>query len=160
MQFLVFTLFNFHWKNGSIINSFHTIAPNSLKPSWCTPAHWELSKDTKSVTYNVLIWEILVWQTKQNKTNYLVSKIDVTSLHTQSFFSFCFPLNLSSIRGMCQIWLVVKHLLRLFWLWQVWFAFNLTFDIYIRCTTLLIWSTFHHPQCEITTSTKKRVEEM
>jgi hypothetical protein len=33
------TLFNFHQKNGSIIYNFHTIAPNSVKPSWCTLTH-------------------------------------------------------------------------------------------------------------------------
>jgi hypothetical protein len=26
-------LFNYPWENGSIINSFHTIVPNNLKPS-------------------------------------------------------------------------------------------------------------------------------
>jgi hypothetical protein len=30
MHFWVLILFNFQWKNGSIINSFHTVAPNSL----------------------------------------------------------------------------------------------------------------------------------
>jgi hypothetical protein len=35
-------------KNSSIINSFHTVAPNSLKPSWCTPTCQELSEDTKN----------------------------------------------------------------------------------------------------------------
>jgi hypothetical protein len=29
---LVWILFSFHWENGSIINSFYTIAPNSLNP--------------------------------------------------------------------------------------------------------------------------------
>jgi len=39
--------FNFYWKNVSIINSFHTIVPNSLKLSWCTPTHCTLSKNIK-----------------------------------------------------------------------------------------------------------------
>jgi hypothetical protein len=58
MQFSVSILFSFHWENGSIINSFHTIAPNSLKPSWCTPTHQELSEDTKSVEWSAMVWEI------------------------------------------------------------------------------------------------------
>ncbi len=37
IKFSFFILFSFHWKNGSIINSFHIVAPNSLKPNWCTP---------------------------------------------------------------------------------------------------------------------------
>jgi hypothetical protein len=28
---------NFHFSNGSIINSFHNVASNILKPSGCTP---------------------------------------------------------------------------------------------------------------------------
>jgi len=45
--FLVWILFNFHWEYASIINSFHIIAPNILKPSWCeTPTNWELSQKT------------------------------------------------------------------------------------------------------------------
>jgi hypothetical protein len=48
-QFSVSILFSFHWENGSIINSFHTEAPQSLKPSQCTPTYQELSKDIKSV---------------------------------------------------------------------------------------------------------------
>ncbi len=30
-------LLSFCWENGSIINSFHTVAPNCLERSWCTP---------------------------------------------------------------------------------------------------------------------------
>jgi hypothetical protein len=63
-------------ENGSIINSFHTAAPNSLKPSQCTPTHWELSKDTKSMAWSTVVWE---WGdlnvTKQNKTTLLHSCI-------------------------------------------------------------------------------------
>jgi hypothetical protein len=58
IHFSVSTLFNFHWENGSIINSFHTRVPNSLKPSQCTPTHWELSKDTKSAAWTIVVWEI------------------------------------------------------------------------------------------------------
>ncbi len=58
IQFSVSTLFNFLWKNGSIINSFHTVVPNSLKPSWCTPTHWELFKDTKTPAWIIVVWEI------------------------------------------------------------------------------------------------------
>jgi len=42
MKFSVSIFYSFIEKNGSIINSLHTIAPNSLKPRWCTPIHREL----------------------------------------------------------------------------------------------------------------------
>ncbi len=78
MQFSVSILFNFHWENGSIINSFYTVTPNSLKPSQCTPTHRELYKDIKSFTWSTpLVWAISAWQnkTKQNKgcVNYIVA---------------------------------------------------------------------------------------
>jgi hypothetical protein len=37
IQFSLPTLFSFHWENDSIINSFHTVAPNN--PSQCTFIH-------------------------------------------------------------------------------------------------------------------------
>jgi len=39
IQFLVLILilFSFHWENGSIINSFHTVAPTSLKTELVHP---------------------------------------------------------------------------------------------------------------------------
>jgi hypothetical protein len=37
MQFSVWILLNFHWKNDSIINSFHTVGPDSLKHQWVQP---------------------------------------------------------------------------------------------------------------------------
>jgi hypothetical protein len=49
IQFSVLILYSFHWENGSTINSFHTVAPNSLEPSKCTPPHQEISKNIKSV---------------------------------------------------------------------------------------------------------------
>jgi hypothetical protein len=64
IQFLVPILLNFHWENGSIINSFHIVVPNNLKQSQYTPTHWELSKDTKSVAWSTMVWEILAWQNK------------------------------------------------------------------------------------------------
>ncbi len=74
--------FVFHRENGSIINSFHTAAPNSLKPSECTPTNWELSKDTKSMAWSTVIWE---WGdlnvTKQNKTTLLRRCIGKQNLH-------------------------------------------------------------------------------
>ncbi len=54
IQFSISIFFNFYSKNDSIINSFHTIAPNSLKPSQCTHTHRELSKDTKSETWSTM----------------------------------------------------------------------------------------------------------
>ncbi len=65
IEFSILILFSFHWENGSIINNFHTIVPKSLKLSWCTPTHWELSKDTKSMA---LLGDLKV--TKQNKVCY------------------------------------------------------------------------------------------
>ncbi len=69
MQFSVSILFSFHWENGSIINHFHTVAANSLKPSLCTCTHWEFSEDTKSAAWSLRVWEISARQnkTKQNK---------------------------------------------------------------------------------------------
>jgi hypothetical protein len=69
IQFSFFILFYLHWKIGSIINSFQTVAPNNLKPSQCTLAHEELSH-TKNATWSRVVWEISLWQ---NKTNYLAS---------------------------------------------------------------------------------------
>jgi hypothetical protein len=48
-QFSVSILFSFHRENGSIINSFHTVASQSLKPCQCTPTNQELSEDIRSV---------------------------------------------------------------------------------------------------------------
>ncbi len=78
MQFSVLILFSFHWENSSTINSFHTVAPNSLKPSQCTPTtHWELSEDTKSTAWSLVVREISVWQNKTRcHTNTLVLLID------------------------------------------------------------------------------------
>ncbi len=72
--FSVSILFNFHWENGSIINSFHTIGPKNLKPSQCTLTYQELSKDNKNTTWGSMVWEIWTWQ---NKTNYLASCINI-----------------------------------------------------------------------------------
>jgi hypothetical protein len=56
----------------SIINSFYDIATNSLKPSRCTPTWQELSEDTKSAAWSVMVWEISArrkkQKQKQNKT--------------------------------------------------------------------------------------------
>ncbi len=38
-QYIFSVLILFHWANGSMINSFHTVTSKSLKPSWCTPTH-------------------------------------------------------------------------------------------------------------------------
>jgi hypothetical protein len=39
MQFSVLILVGFHWKNGSIINKFHTVTPNSLRTFWKYQEH-------------------------------------------------------------------------------------------------------------------------
>jgi hypothetical protein len=73
IQFSVSILFNFRWENDSIINRFHTIAPNNLKPSRCTLTQRELFKDTKSEC-NVKPHDLRDLRiTKWNKTNYLAS---------------------------------------------------------------------------------------
>ncbi len=64
IQFVILILFNFHWKNCSIINGFHTIVPNNLKPSRCTPTHQEFSKDINNIIWNTMVWKISTWQNK------------------------------------------------------------------------------------------------
>ncbi len=78
IQFSILILFSFHWENGSIINSFHTVAPNSLKPSWCMTTYLELSEDTKSTAWKQ--WVGRSQRDKQSKTNYLASWIDASML--------------------------------------------------------------------------------
>jgi len=56
------------WFNN---NSFHTIAPNSLKLSRCTPTHQEIFEDIKSMAWSTMVWEISAWQTKQDKIDKL-----------------------------------------------------------------------------------------
>jgi len=69
IHFSILILFNFHWKNGSIINNIHIVGPNLLKPSCCIPTHQELSKDTNNVAWNAMVQESSTWQNmKQNKT--------------------------------------------------------------------------------------------
>jgi len=68
IQFAVSILSNFQWENYPIINSFHIIAPNNLKSSWCIPSHQELSKDIKSITWNTMVWELSTWQNKLTLT--------------------------------------------------------------------------------------------
>jgi hypothetical protein len=82
IQFAVSILFRFHWENDSIINSIHTVAPKSLQPSQCTHTHLELSEDTKSLAWSAVIWEISVWQTKQNKLPCFMDRlfIDITNI--------------------------------------------------------------------------------
>jgi hypothetical protein len=69
--FLVSILYSFHLENDSIINSFHTIAPSSPKPSQCTPTtHWEHYKEHGMKHQSTMVWEI--WM-ETNKTNHLAS---------------------------------------------------------------------------------------
>jgi len=77
-QFSILILFSFHWENGSIVNSFYTVAPNSLKPSWYTTTHLELSEDTKSTEWKE--WVGRSQHDKQSKTNYFASLIDASIL--------------------------------------------------------------------------------
>jgi hypothetical protein len=55
IQFSVLILFSFHSENGSIINSFHTVAPNN--PSQCTFTHPELSKDIMITALSTMVWK-------------------------------------------------------------------------------------------------------
>ncbi len=49
-------------------NFFYKASPNAMKPSWCTPPPWELSKETKNVIWSIPIWWIsFIQKTKQNK---------------------------------------------------------------------------------------------
>jgi len=73
IYFSISILFNFPWKNGSIINSFHTIDPNNLKPS---------RRTFKLLINNFLkiprAWHKVPWFKRSyhdnlNKTNYLAS---------------------------------------------------------------------------------------
>jgi hypothetical protein len=75
--FFILILYTFHWENGSIINSFHNIAPKQSQTKSMHPSYWDLSKDTKSTTWSTVAREIsawcdVTWQNK-NKTNYLAS---------------------------------------------------------------------------------------
>ncbi len=102
--------FSFHWENGSMINSFHIVAPNSLEPSRCTlTTHWELSEGTKSVAWSALLWEIFVWQTKQNKTNYLISLIDVRPNKIEFFIIFFLNFHFFILRVKIVWFLVEKE---------------------------------------------------
>jgi hypothetical protein len=78
IQFSILILFSFHWESGSISNSFHTLVPDSLKPSWCTATHLELSQDTKSTAWKQ--WVGRSQCDKRSKTNYLASLIDASIL--------------------------------------------------------------------------------
>jgi hypothetical protein len=69
-QFSVSVLFKFYWANGSIINSFHTVAPNNLKPSWCTLLIKSFLKIPR--TRHKAPWFGRSQHDKQNKTNYFV----------------------------------------------------------------------------------------
>ncbi len=60
----VFSLFNFHQENDSIINSFHTGAPNNLKPSRCT---LHTSRASFLKTRTAYLGGRSQWE-KQNKT--------------------------------------------------------------------------------------------
>jgi hypothetical protein len=73
-------IFSFHLnelsvKKCSIFNNWISIVVGwkIVKPNQCTPTHWELSNDTKSMARGAVVWEISKWQTKQNITNYLPS---------------------------------------------------------------------------------------
>ncbi len=67
------------WQICSIFNNSYTIGLNISKPPWCTPTHQRLSNNTKITTEGTIVWdlwEISMWQTKQNKTNKQSSLID------------------------------------------------------------------------------------
>jgi hypothetical protein len=66
-------LLNFHWNFCSIINSFHTISPNNLKPNWFTLLIKSFTKIPKVWQETPSFGRSQCHETKQNKTNYLVS---------------------------------------------------------------------------------------
>ncbi len=71
IPFSVSILFDFHWKNGSIISSFDIITPNNLKQSWCTLTHQKLFENTKSATWSTMVWDMSTWKNKTKQTTLL-----------------------------------------------------------------------------------------
>jgi hypothetical protein len=71
IQFSILILFRFHWENGSMFNSFHTVAPNSLKPSQCTLLIKTFPRIPRAG--HEVQWFERSQCDKQNKTNYLAS---------------------------------------------------------------------------------------
>ncbi len=71
VQFSVSVLSSFHLKNGSIINSFHTIAPSSLKPKSVHP--YSLRTFQRYQECDMKHHGLGDNKTKWNKTNYLPS---------------------------------------------------------------------------------------
>jgi len=70
IHFSISILVNFYWKIDSIINSFHTIAPKSLKPSDAHLLIYSFPKIPRAQHEAPWFWKISTWQ---NKTNYLAS---------------------------------------------------------------------------------------
>jgi hypothetical protein len=72
--------FSFHWENGSMINSFHIVAPNSLIPSRCTLTHWELSERYQECGMKRHALRDLLCdkqnKTKQNKLPYFIDRCE------------------------------------------------------------------------------------
>jgi anaerobic ribonucleoside-triphosphate reductase len=77
IQFSTSILFNFHWENDSIINIFHAIASNSLKPSQCTPTHQELFEHTKSTIWSTMVWRSWHDKKRQNNLPCFIDRCDI-----------------------------------------------------------------------------------
>jgi hypothetical protein len=88
IQFSVSILFSFHWENGSRINNFSTIAPNSFKPSQCTPPYSFIESFLKipRVWHEMpVVWEISALDRYPPclSPSFLLS---VTKMLTQAYF--------------------------------------------------------------------------
>jgi hypothetical protein len=70
IQFLILILVSFYWKNDSIINSFHTVAPSSLKPSDGTPTPFQRYQEHDMKHHGLEDLSM----TKQNKLPSLIDK--------------------------------------------------------------------------------------
>ncbi len=94
-----FILFYFIEKNGSIINTFHTITPSSLKLGDYTPTHQEIP-----IVRHQVLW---LGRSKHDKTKPKKKKKQTTLLNRQipiNVFQFNCPIQLSnSIQGACNV---------------------------------------------------------
>jgi hypothetical protein len=64
---LSFDFVEFLWQNYWIFNICCTIGLNISKPSQYIPTHQGLFNGTKSAVGGTVVWDILMWQTKQTR---------------------------------------------------------------------------------------------
>jgi hypothetical protein len=66
--------------NCSIFNNSYIVSLKIMKPPWCTPSHWKLSKITKSTIKGTMVWEISTWQTKQTNNSMKATRASLVSM--------------------------------------------------------------------------------